>query len=47
MCAHACGDGFLADIGMASSVDESALMGFREPFLHHADGEHGAVELKR
>ena len=47
MCAHTRGDGFLADIGVTGSVDESALMRFRESFLHHADREHGAVELKR
>ena len=47
MRAHARGDGFLADIGVAGTVDESALMRFCESLLHHADDEHGAVELKR
>ena len=47
MRAHTRGDGFLAHIGVAGSVDEPALMRFCEPLLHHADREHGAVELKR
>jgi putative transposase len=47
MRAHTRGDCFLADIGVAGSGDEPALMRFREPLLDHADGEHGAVKLKR
>jgi hypothetical protein len=41
------GDGLLADVGVTGSVDETLLVGFGEPFLHHADGEHGAVERER
>ena len=46
MRAHTRGDGFLADIGVAGSGDEPALMRFCQAFFHHADREHGAVELK-
>ena len=44
--AHPRRNGFLSDIGMAGSVDESALVRFSQTLLHHADGEHGSVELK-
>jgi uncharacterized protein (DUF1684 family) len=46
MRANTRGDGFFAHIGVAGTVDESALMRFCQAFFHHADREHGAVELK-
>jgi hypothetical protein len=46
MRANTRGDGFLANIGVTGTVDESALMRFCQAFFHHADREHGAVELK-
>jgi hypothetical protein len=46
MRAHTRGDGFLADIGVAGSGDEPALMRFCQALFHHADREHGAVKLK-
>lgn len=46
MRAHACGYGFLANIGVTGAVDEPALMRFCQAFFHHADREHRAVELK-
>ncbi len=41
---HASGDGFFANVGMAGSVDQSALVGSRKLFFALADDLHLAIQ---
>ena len=45
--ADTAGDGFFTDIGVAGSVNQAALMSFRERLLGPADDEHLAVKVEQ
>jgi hypothetical protein len=44
VCADTDGDGLLSDIGVASTVDEAALVGLGLLLLAATDEEHAAIQ---